>query len=135
MPNCTDGEPGDLWSEHFVPRVPGAAQHATSAARTSQHAPCGARVEPLGPSAEWQAVRWTKAHMSKTVTVYVYLLDEGVDVWRPVQATHIKGDTYRIESSNPDPEDESWQFGMGEIVRCRESVLSEGDVLVAFEKA
>ena len=31
-----------------------------------------------------------------TTTVYVSLLGEGVDVWRPVSAEHIREDIYRI---------------------------------------
>jgi hypothetical protein len=48
-------------------------------------------------------------------TVYVHLLDEGVDVWRPVSATRV-GDGYLLEG--PRPDDERWQFEPGTLVRC-----------------
>lgn len=75
--------------------------------------------------------------MINTTTVYVALLDEGVDVWRPVQAEHVGGDLYRLTGERPD--DEAWFFGAGDVVRCKERTLS-GDygrsepVLAAYEK-
>jgi hypothetical protein len=71
--------------------------------------------------------------------IYVKLLNEGVDVWRPVDGLWQQGDVYRILSENEQPEDEEWEFLSGELVRCRETLLS-GDfgrqvmVLVAFER-
>lgn len=67
------------------------------------------------------------------VTVYVYLLDEGVDVWRPIQAKHLGGDEFEIMSVNPDPESESWQFHTGDRVRCKLKRFHEGEGLVAYE--
>ena len=68
------------------------------------------------------------------VTIYVYLLDEGVDVWRPVEAAHLGDDRYRITSVNVDPSDEHWQFSTGDIVRCSSQALSGGPALVAHER-
>lgn len=73
-----------------------------------------------------------------TVTVYIYLLDEGVDVWRPVEAEAVKNDLYRIISNNPDPEDEKWQFSTGDVVHCVEKTLMNRKPeirLVAVSKA
>jgi hypothetical protein len=67
-----------------------------------------------------------------TTTVYVRLLDEGTDVWRPVLATPL-GDMYRLEG--PKPDDERWQFEPGALVRCTERRF-EGELvdrLVAVE--
>ena len=47
--------------------------------------------------------------------VYVRLLDEGTDVWRPVDAQRIGATTYRL-SDTPTPEDEVWSFQPGDIV-------------------
>ena len=69
----------------------------------------------------------------QTTTVYVSLLDEGVDVWRPVSAEHIKDDVYRIVGNPPDPEDEKWEFLPGQLVRCRMQQLFEGEFLVAHQ--
>jgi hypothetical protein len=76
--------------------------------------------------------------MSRTTIVYVALLDEGVDTWRPVQAEHLGDDLYRLNGERPD--DEVWPFLPGDVVRCQVRILS-GDsarrqpVLVAYEKS
>ena len=69
----------------------------------------------------------------KSTTIYVYLLDEGVDVWRPVQAHHLGGDLYRIISIN-EHEDEQWQFRTGDVVRCAMRTFSDGPGLAAHER-
>ena len=71
-------------------------------------------------------------------TVYVALLDEGVDVWRPVQAEHVRGDLYRLAGKPTD--DEVWPFAVGDVVRCQMRTLSGDEgrrepVLVAYERA
>ncbi len=40
--------------------------------------------------------RWVRISMSKRDTIYVALLDEGIDVWRPVEARRLSPDTYLI---------------------------------------
>jgi hypothetical protein len=72
---------------------------------------------------------------AQTTTVYVALLDEGVDVWRPVSAERIGEDVYRLIGEAPDPEIEKWEFPPGELVHCRQQRLSEGEFLVAYEAA
>lgn len=67
-------------------------------------------------------------------TIYVYLPDEAVDVWRPVPAEHIRGDIYRITGELPD-DTERWEFGPGELVRCRMKQFFDGPALVAHEAA
>ena len=69
----------------------------------------------------------------KVMTVYVSLLDEGVDVWRPVSAERVEEDVYRIVEEAPGPEDEKWEFLPGQLVRCRLQQLSVGEFLVAYE--
>ena len=76
--------------------------------------------------------------MSNTATVYVQLLDENVDVWRPVQAEHVEGDLYRLTGEQPT--DEAWPFAVGDVVKCKTRQLSgdwgrRGPVLVAYEKS
>jgi hypothetical protein len=70
---------------------------------------------------------------SSTATIFVYLPDEAVDVWRPVQARHLNGDCYQITSANHAVEIERWQFNTGDIVRCRLQALHGGETLVAYE--
>ncbi len=68
--------------------------------------------------------------------IYVYLLGEGVDVWRPVNATQVSETEYKIVSHTPSIEDEEWQFKPGEVVRCKERVFSDNKIyLVAYERA
>jgi hypothetical protein len=70
---------------------------------------------------------------SKT-TIYIFLLNEGVEVWRPVEAELIEDGIYRILSVNDDPNDEEWQFQTGMIVRCENKTFSDGETkLVAVE--
>lgn len=70
--------------------------------------------------------------MRESETIYIYLLDEGTDSWRPVEAVRIDKNVYRITS--PHIEGESWQFQSGDVVRCREKLSSESDpFLEAYE--
>jgi hypothetical protein len=66
--------------------------------------------------------------------IYIYLLNEGTDCWRPVDAKRISNNCIKIISVNPDPEDENWEFQPGAIVRCEERELSGGRALVAVEQ-
>jgi hypothetical protein len=68
-------------------------------------------------------------------TIYVALLDEGTDVWRPVDAEELRDGLFRIMSENSRPHDERWEFPPGSIVRCERRHLSEGPVLVAVSQA
>ncbi|MCP4090045.1 MAG: hypothetical protein GY746_09660 [Gammaproteobacteria bacterium] len=72
--------------------------------------------------------------MADEETIFVYLLNESVDVWRPVQARKLSDQLYRIVSENTASEDEEWQFPSGATVRCEEREFS-GDTtgLVAVE--
>jgi hypothetical protein len=60
--------------------------------------------------------------MSELATIYMKLLGEGADVWRPVQAERIAPDIYLV--LGPVPEDEEWAFPPGNLVRCAERALS-----------
>jgi hypothetical protein len=51
-------------------------------------------------------------------TVYVYLLDEGVDAWRPVSAHHVGTDVYQLAPAPEPPMDEKWEFPPGTRVIC-----------------
>jgi hypothetical protein len=59
-------------------------------------------------------------------TIFVPLLNEGTDVWRPVKATLISPNTYRIDGEIPD--DEDWAFLPGAVVRCIEKTFTGGNV-------
>jgi hypothetical protein len=63
-------------------------------------------------------------------TIYVQLVDEGVDVWAPVQALPV-GTGYRLPKVAA--EGQIWRFSPGSLVRCALRDIGEGPVLVAFE--
>ena len=72
--------------------------------------------------------------MARTQTIYVRVVNEDVDVWRPVVAEHAGGDRYRL-IDHP-AEGEEWQFAKDDVVRCERRRLTNGthnDVLVAAE--
>ena len=69
--------------------------------------------------------------MSQTVTIFVSLADEGVDVWRPVVAQQQRDGVYRILEQPYDRKLEHWQFEPGDDVRCESRNLDDGPVLVA----
>jgi len=48
-------------------------------------------------------------------TIFVRLLDEVPDVWRPVSASRLGETTYQIAEQTV-PEDEVWSFQPGDIV-------------------
>ena len=73
--------------------------------------------------------------MTDIAQIYVALLDEGVDVWRPVQAERLSGNAYRILSQPYDRSIESWQFEPGDVVLCEMVESSEGRILAATRKA
>jgi len=54
-------------------------------------------------------------------TIYVRLLGEGTDVWRPVEAVAISPDVFEIAADAAVPSDERWEFGPGARVRCNRS--------------
>jgi hypothetical protein len=66
--------------------------------------------------------------------VYVLLLDEGSDAWRPVPAKHLRDDVYLLVGPQAD-EDEVWQFPAGSEVRVEVRQLSLGTRQVAVSRA
>jgi len=75
---------------------------------------------------------WVTGFASLT-QVFVPLVDEGTTVWRPIWASHVEKDIYRIESKNADLLDESWKFVAGQSVRCAPKKFGDSCGLVAVE--
>jgi hypothetical protein len=73
--------------------------------------------------------------MARTTTIYVSLLDEGVQVWRPVAAEHLDGDVYRIVAQPYDRETERWAFQPGDRVVCEHVETANGRVQAAVRRA
>lgn len=61
-------------------------------------------------------------------TIHIELVNEGVRVWRPVLAAHVRSDVYLIPDATPIPDGEEWAFSPGQLVRC------EGAELRAVER-
>jgi hypothetical protein len=71
--------------------------------------------------------------MAAPVTVYVKLVDEGTEVWRPVVAERL-GHVFRLVGPEHAQLDEQWEFGIGDRVRCELRRLSGDEVLVAVAR-
>ena len=69
--------------------------------------------------------------MSERVTIYVSLLDEGIDVWRSVLAEHVRENVYRI-TDQTHPDGEVWEFLPGALVLCKQINFDEGPALAAI---
>jgi hypothetical protein len=71
--------------------------------------------------------------MSKCATIYVRLMDEGLEVWRPVAARRVSADTYLILDQGYDPGVETWEFEPGAVVRGRRIQREGREIVVAAE--
>lgn len=60
-----------------------------------------------------------------TETIYVPLINEGTEVWRPVEAEPVSDALFRVESKASD--DEQWGYASGQIVAVEERMWSNGD--------
>jgi hypothetical protein len=70
------------------------------------------------------------AGVGSPAEIFVKLLDEAIDVWRPVEARHLYDSVYRIADQPPDTS-EKWQFEPGSLVLCRTRDLGHGPVPTA----
>ncbi len=62
--------------------------------------------------------------------VYVKLLNEGTEVWRPVSAVFLGNSCYKLMGTDIfDPEDEEWEFLPGSHVKTI-SKESEGKLIL-----
>lgn len=64
----------------------------------------------------------------RTTTIFVALLDEGIEVWRPVAARPFGSGLFRIIGLVAGSE--RWQFPSGAIVRCEGRTFSDGSTAV-----
>lgn len=70
-------------------------------------------------------------------TIYIKLLDEGVNVWRPVAAKQIRNDNsfmILLPPYNSIPLGENWEFEPGTLVLTKEVILDGNLVRVAYKK-
>jgi len=71
--------------------------------------------------------------MDNLTKIYVYLENEGTDVWRPVDAKRVESDMYLIPDDTVIPDGENWQFQPGSVVRCAKGDLSGEKCVLAVE--
>jgi hypothetical protein len=64
-------------------------------------------------------------------TIYVPLLDEGLDVRRPVRARLLSRDRYLILEQEYDRDIETWAYEPGTVVECRSEFRNGRELLVA----
>jgi hypothetical protein len=65
--------------------------------------------------------------------IYVRLLDEGTEVYRPVRAKHLGSLIYLIDPQSPyNSDDETWEFPPGSRVAVTNKLLSGEEKLVAI---
>ena len=67
--------------------------------------------------------------------IYVALLNEGLEVWRPVKALRLSPSKYKIlEDNEYDNESEQWEFPPGTIVMCEKKKIKDGVIEAAVSK-
>ena len=59
-------------------------------------------------------------------TIYVRLLGEGTDVWRPVAATELPDGTFQLAERDTGCDSETWEFPPRARVRCVLRTFSDG---------
>ena len=70
-----------------------------------------------------------------TETIYVYLPDEAVDVWRPTLGRLVQGTIFQLLPTTDDiAQDEVWEFSPGAFVECEERELDGDRVLLAVRQ-
>jgi len=68
--------------------------------------------------------------------IFIELLNEGANVWRPMEAKKIKENIYEIKfPPSHDPEDEELKYKVGETVICERQNRNGEFVLVAINTA
>lgn len=69
--------------------------------------------------------------MTDLSQIFVRLIDEEVDVWRPVPAERLFDNIYRITDQPYDRDSETWEFGPGEEVVVEMIASSGGQIAAA----
>jgi hypothetical protein len=72
--------------------------------------------------------------VSEATVIFIRLLDEGVDVWRPVSAERVDDDIYRIVDQPYDRDVERWEFEPGDQVASEQIDSNEGPILAATRR-
>lgn len=74
------------------------------------------------------------SNTDRRIDLYVQLLDEGTEVFRPTKALDLGNGLYRLEAtSDYDPELETWEFVPGSEVRGEIRPFASGRHLIAVK--
>lgn len=67
--------------------------------------------------------------------LYIRLIRPEGGLWRPVEGVKVSETDYRVVSDISDPENQTWEFNTGDVVRCQNHVFADGATgLIAVEK-
>ena len=76
----------------------------------------------------------TTPDTSSRIEIYVRLLEEGTEVFRPTEALTLENGLFRVlATTDYDPENEKWEFPPESIVRCTTRQDRESTFLVAVK--
>jgi hypothetical protein len=71
----------------------------------------------------------------KDEIIYIKLLDEVIDVWRPTMGIQIDDFIFLVlPTEKYESLDEEWEFPPGTRVRCRKKMINGHPSFVAFEE-
>ena len=71
---------------------------------------------------------------SATISLYVRLLNEGTEAFRPTHASELGGGLFKLlPTPNYDPDDKEWEFLPGEMVRVEILPGPTGDFALAVK--
>ena len=73
--------------------------------------------------------------LNTSQTIYVKLLGEGTEVYRPVFANRRSLNIYEINEQFYEPEDEHWEFPPRSVVLCETREIEGNKVLIAIKLA
>lgn len=72
---------------------------------------------------------------TNTIQLYIPLLNEGTNVFRPTTGVVLDQDVFRVEpTTDYDPELEEWEFPPGSQVRCVRETRGGNEILVARQR-
>ena len=72
--------------------------------------------------------------MKEDRKIYVRLLDEGLDVWKPIDARMVGENVFQISDQPYDSDLETWEFEPGDFVFCKARRFDEDRVLIAMRR-
>lgn len=95
-------------------RFPGFACHRAASEISDLHG----LLPPSARSAASRSMVFDRASGEMSRTIYVQLLEEGIDVWRPVEAEEEDDGAFRLPAHAPSGE--VWEFEPGSLVACED---------------